>query len=88
MRYFYKRNNDKLILNQKPKIMKNYFFETYEKTVEAAFEAQKNTPNTYVMKSSYRCECGDSFACYLYDFNTLDDLGTFIHCEACCQNNQ
>ena len=59
------------------------YFKTQEETIEAANQAQKENANTHVVKSNFFCDCGESFACYLRHDETLEDIETFVYCEAC-----
>ena len=59
------------------------YYTTQEAAIKAAQEAKRDTYNTFVKHSSYQCCCGESFACYLIDRDTLNTLEMFVHCEYC-----
>jgi len=63
------------------------YLTTQKTTIEAAEQAKAENFETYIKKGSYKCACGESFACYLIDEKTLNTLAIFIHCEACHNEN-
>jgi len=63
------------------------YLTTQERTIEAAEQAKLANYGTYIKKCSFRCDCGESFACYLIDEKTLNTLEMFVYCEACHNNN-
>ena len=63
------------------------YLTTQEATIEAAKKAEAEFFGTYIKKGSYKCDCGESFACYLIDEKTLNTLEVFVYCEDCHNNN-
>ena len=59
------------------------YLTTQDATIAAAEKAKKDNHGTYIKRGSFRCGCGESFACYLIDEKTLNILETFVNCEAC-----
>ena len=62
--------------------MKTYLT-TQQATIEAAKQAKAESIETYIKKGSYQCDCGESFACFLIDENSLNTLEIFVNCESC-----
>jgi hypothetical protein len=63
------------------------YYDTQEETMNAANQARLENSNTHTKKSSIQCDCGESFAVFLIDDDTLNTLQTFVECEACNFNN-
>jgi hypothetical protein len=59
------------------------YLKTQEATIKAAEQAMSENFQTYIKKGRFLCDCGESFACYLIDENTLNTLEIFVYCEAC-----
>ncbi len=59
------------------------FYSTKKETIDAANEAKKNDDETDIKIGNVQCDCGESFAVFLIDKNTLNKLEEFICCPVC-----
>jgi len=63
------------------------YLTTQELTEKAADQAREENNGTHTKKGSVQCDCGESFAVFLIDDNSLNIIEEFVYCEACHDNN-
>jgi hypothetical protein len=64
--------------------MRTSYFKTKDELFLAVDDARaKSDVPTFMQIGSFRCDCGESFACYLIDKESLDTMEAFVDCESC-----